>query len=220
MNVYNNAPAEQMPKEIEIIREKLAPLMDDVDALEKTVTEATNVEQLPEGFQLSPLRDRIHDLLNALDARQKEATAKLALERAASKTAILIGQAKKCLRRAENSFKDSRSSSLSYADALQQLDKCDAQLDELSSVAELQSNDAQTIALRNNVNEQSREVAEEAATLRTAINDGLEALNRYVSEVDAVETQLTEPGSLAESVDPTSPESTEKLTACPAATRP
>lgn len=66
------------------------PVMDERDALEKTVTEAMNVVVLPEDFELSPLRDRICKLRNVLSARQKEATANLALKCTASKGAVLV----------------------------------------------------------------------------------------------------------------------------------
>ena len=52
-------------------------LLNDMDVLEKTTAEASNDVQLPERCELSQLRDRIRELVGALDARQKEATTKL-----------------------------------------------------------------------------------------------------------------------------------------------
>lgn len=109
----------------------------------------------------------------------------------------------KCLRGAERSFEDSWSSLASYAFALQQLNKCASQLYKLCRVPELQDNDAQALVLHNNFHEQSREIAKEATTPRTAIDDRSDALNRFSADIGAIKTQFSKFEHLARSVEVT-----------------
>ena len=68
---------------------------------------------------------------------------------------------------------------------LQLPDKCAALLDELNHVAQLKGNDAHNTALRDDVYEQLRGIAEEATTLRTTNYTG--TLQRFEADVEATE---------------------------------
>lgn len=211
VNAHNTYPAEQVPHEMANIRSELAPLTAKIDNLEREADDASNSVRLPESFRLPLLLDRLQELREALESHEKEATTKLALECAASKIAIVIGQANESLRLAENAYRDTKCTLDAHADALQTLDHVESLLESLSGIAELQGEGEERQALRNSAAEQSSSVAEEAAILRPMLNDRQAALRRFNDEAQTVEQELSELVTQLTSIDFTKPTDRESL---------